>query len=263
MDLEMKGKVALVTAASKGLGYFSALALAKEGAKVMMSSRSQERIDAAAASIRDATGAEVASHVADVSVQEDIDSLVKATLDQFGQIDILILNAGGPPAGNFFDFRPEDWEAATTLTLMSAVRLCYAVVPHMVERRTGSVTAIQSVSVKQPVKNLMLSNSIRMAVIGMLNSLATEVAPSNVRINSVNPTFTATERLTSIFEKRASMSGRTAEEEEALAAQVIPMGRTGDPEEFGKYVAMVASPALTFVTGQAFYFDGGAIQSAL
>ncbi len=263
MDLQLKNKVAIVTAASEGLGYYSALALLQEGAKVVISSRSAEKIEAAAATLKDEVDGEVTALVADVTQQADIDTLVQTTLDLYGQIDVLVLNAGGPPTGNFFDLTPADWENATQLTLMSAVRLCYAVVPHMVARGTGSITAIQSATVKRPIGKLMLSNSIRMAVVGMLNALAIEVAPHGVRVNSVNPVATGTKRLTANLEVRAQASGRTLAEEEKSYAATIPMQRIGDAAEFGKYVAFVASPTLTFVTGQAFMYDGGAVTSAL
>ena len=153
----LHGKVALVTAASKGLGKASALALAREGARIAMSARSEE-LEAAAAAIRADTGAEILTVKADVSIQEDVQRLVDATLAQFGQIDVLIINAGGPPPGNFLDLQPEDWAAASQLTLMSAVYLSYAVVPHMIARESGSIVAIQSISVKQPIDTTMTMN---------------------------------------------------------------------------------------------------------
>ncbi|MGB3714655.1 MAG: SDR family NAD(P)-dependent oxidoreductase, partial [Candidatus Promineifilaceae bacterium] len=169
MDLQLSDKVALVTASSKGLGKATARQMAREGARVVMCARS-DTLETAASEIREETGAEVVTVRADVTLQEDIDRLVRTTLDHFGQIDILVVNAGGPPSGNFLDLRPEDWETAANLTLMSAVRLCYAVVPHMIERGSGSIVAIESISVKQPIDNLILSNAIRMAVIGMFKS---------------------------------------------------------------------------------------------
>ena len=196
MDLQIAGKVALVTAASKGLGKATARQLAQEGARLAICARSAV-IDDTAAEIGRETGAEVLALRADLTRQEDINSLVQSTLDRFGQIDILVINAGGPPSGNFLDLTPDHWSMAAELTLMSAVRLCYAVVPHMLDRGSGSIVAIESISVKQPIDNLILSNSLRMAVIGMLKSMANELGPKGIRINSINPTFTWTGRVCS------------------------------------------------------------------
>ena len=182
MDLQLQGKVALVTAASKGLGKASALQLAREGAKLVISARS-DAIDATADEIRSETGAEVLVVKADVTSQSDIDNLVEKGMEKFGRIDILIINAGGPPPGNFLDVTVDDWENAVQLTLMSAVRLCYAVIPHMLEQGEGSIVAIESVSIKQPINNLILSNSIRLAVIGLLKSLANEFGSKGIRVS--------------------------------------------------------------------------------
>ena len=262
MDLQLAGKVALVTAASKGLGKASAKALAKEGARVSICARS-DTLDQAAAEIRAETGAEVLALRADLTVPADIERFVQTSLDHFGRIDILIANAGGPPPGNFLDLSPEDWETAVNLTLMSAVRMCYAVVPSMVDQGSGSIVAIESISVKQPIDNLILSNSIRMAVIGMLKSMANELGPKGIRINSINPTFTWTGRVAQLLENRAAVSGSTVEEEAARVAATIPLGRMGDVEEFGRAVAFLASPAVSFIHGHALMFDGGAARSSL
>ncbi len=262
MDLELTGKVAVVTAASKGLGKAAALALAREGARVVLNARS-EAIKAAAAEIRAETGAEVLAVQADVTVQADVDRLINTALEKFGQVDILIINAGGPPSGVFLDFTPKDWEAATQLTLMSAVRLCYATVPHMLERGSGSIVAIESITVKQPLDNLILSNAIRMAVIGMLKSMANELGSKGIRVNSINPTFTATERVDQLLSDRAKKNGTTVAEEAAKIATSIPLRRMGKVEEFGRTVAWLASPAASFVHGHALLFDGGATKTAL
>ncbi|MFQ5408531.1 MAG: SDR family oxidoreductase [Anaerolineales bacterium] len=262
MDLGLKDKVALVTAASKGLGKASAKALAAEGAKVALCARS-DSLELAAEEIRTDTGAEVLAVRADVTMQKDIEALVQATRDQLGPIDILVINAGGPPPGTFLSLTPQDWEAAVQLTLMSAVRLCYAVVPGMVERGSGSVVAIESVSVKQPVDNLLLSNSIRMAVIGMLKTMANELGPQGIRINSVNPAWTHTERVESLLAARVAASGATFEEEAAKISSTMPLRRMGTVEEFGRTVAWIASPAASFIHGHALMFDGGATKAPL
>jgi 3-oxoacyl-[acyl-carrier protein] reductase len=262
MDLQLAGKVALVTAASKGLGKAAARELACEGARVAMCSRS-DLIDTAAAQIAADSGAEVLAVRADVSRQGDIDSLVKATLDRFGQIDILIANAGGPPPGTFLSLKAEDWEAAVQLTLMSAVRLCYAVVPHMLERGGGSIVASESVSVKQPLDNLILSNAIRMAVIGFLKSLANELGPQGIRVNSINPGWTYTERVDQLMEARARSNGTTPADEIQKIVASIPLGRMGTVEEYGRAIAWLASPAASFIHGHTLFFDGGSLKASL
>ncbi len=262
MDLELTGKVAVVTAASKGLGKAAALALAREGARIVMGARS-EALETAAADIRSETGADVLAVRGDVTRQEDIDALVNAALDKFGQIDILFVNAGGPPPGTFLSLTPEDWEAAIQLTLMSAVRLCYAVVPHMLERGEGCIITTQSVSVKQPIDNLILSNSLRMAVIGLMKTLANELGPKGIRVNSINPGWTWTERVEQLVNDRASRSGLSVDEESAKITASIPLKRMGTVDEFGKAVAFLASPAAAFIHGHALLFDGGMAKSAL
>jgi 3-oxoacyl-[acyl-carrier protein] reductase len=262
MDLELKDKVVLVTAASKGLGKAAAMEFAREGAKVAICSRS-DILDNAAAEIRKETGAELFALRADVTKQEEIDHLVSSTLEKFGQIDILIVNAGGPKPGGFLDLNAEDWEAAFNLTLMSAVRLCYAVVPTMLERRAGSIVTAQSYSVKQPIDNLILSNSLRMGVIGLMKSLANELGPKGIRVNSINPTWTWTDRVEQLMTDRASRSGKSIEEESGIIASNIPLGRMGTANEFGKAIAWLASPAASYIHGHAMMFDGGATKASL
>jgi len=262
MDLQLANQVTLVTASSKGLGKAAARQFAREGARLVMCARS-DRLEQSASEIREETGVDVVTVRADVTVQEDIDRLVDLTLSTFGQIDILVVNAGGPPSGNFLDFKPSDWEAAANLTLMSAVRLCYAVVPHMLDQGAGSIVAIESISVKQPIDNLILSNSLRMAVIGMLKSMANELGPKGIRINSINPTFTWTERVEQLLNDRAAKNGTTLEQEIAKVNKTIPLRRMGDVEEFGRAVAWIASPAASFIHGHALLFDGGAVRSSL
>ncbi len=262
MDLGLKDKVALITAASQGLGKAAAMAFAHEGARVAICSRS-EKIEAAARDIEEQTGAQVLALRADVTNQEDIERLVQATLERFGGIDILILNAGGPPPGGFLDLKPEDWEAAVQLTLMSAVRLCYAVLPHMLERGSGSVVATQSYSVKQPIDRLVLSNSVRLAVIGLIKSLANEFGPKGIRFNSINPAWTWTERVQQLMQDRAKARGTSLEEEASRVTAAVPLGRMGTVEEYGKTIAWLASPAASFIHGHALMFDGGATKATL
>ncbi len=262
MNLDLKDKVAVVAASSKGLGKATALELAREGARLVISARSSA-LETTAAQIREQTGGEVLTVRADLTVPEDINRLIKKAINQFGRIDILIINVGGPPTGNFLDLQPSDWEAAVQLTLMSAVRLCYATVPHMLENGSGSIVAIESISVKEPIDNLILSNSIRMAVIGMLKSMANELGPNNIRINSIKPTFTWTERVEQMLAERANKNQTDIQEEAAKIAEAIPLRRMGKVEEFGRAVAWLASPAASYIHGHALMFDGGAVKSSL
>jgi len=262
MDLQLTDKVALVTAASKGLGKAAARQLALEGARVALCSRS-ELLQETAHQIEQESGVDVLAVQADMRSQQAIDRLVRLTMERFGQIDILVINAGGPPPGKFLDLSPDDWSKAIELTLMSAVCLSYSVVPHMLERGTGSIVAIESISVKQPIDNLILSNSLRLAVIGMLKSMANELGPKGIRVNSINPTFTWTERVEQLLADRAADNNSTIEEEVAKATSKIPLGRMGLADEFGQAVAWLASPAASYIHGHALMFDGGMTSSPL
>ncbi len=267
MDLGLRGKVALVTAASKGLGRAAATALAAEGARVAICARGTA-VEAAGREIQAAAAAAgfdgpVLALRGDVGLQADVDRVVAETLAAYGRIDILVLNSGGPPPGGFFDLKPQDWDTAVNLTLMSAVRLLYAVLPGMRERREGSVVAMESVSVKQPIDRLILSNSIRLAVIGLLKTLANELGGEGIRINSINPTYTVTDRVAQLLDSRAKAHNSSPEAEAAAVAAHIPLGRLGTPEEFGRTVAWLASPAAGFIHGHALMFDGGETRAAL
>lgn len=262
MDLGVKDQVALVTAASKGLGKAAALALAQEGAKVAICSHS-DALDSAAAELRASTGGEVLAVRTDLTVEDQVRALVRQTLDHFGQIDILIVNAGGPPPGTFLDLKVADWEAGIRTTLMSALYLCYAVVPHMLERGRGSIVATQSYSVKQPIPRLTTSNSIRMAVIGLMKSLANELGPKGIRVNSINPAWTWTDRVEQLMADRAKANKTSRDDEAAKVVHAVPLGRMGTVEEYGKAIAWLASPAASFIHGHALMFDGGAVAAAL
>lgn len=262
MDLQLNGKVALVTAASRGLGRAVAMEFAREGVIVAICSHS-DLIDKTAEEIRKETGGEVLAVHCDLTKPSDIEKLISSTNKEFGQIDILFLNAGGPKPGAFLELSLEDWEIAVNQTLMSAVRLCYAVVPQMISKGAGSIVATQSYSIKQPIDHLVLSNSLRLAVIGLTKSLANELGPKGIRVNSINPTWTLTARVEELMRDRARRSGHSLENEITLLSKEIPLGRIGRVEEFGKTVAWLASPAASFIHGHALMFDGGAVKSAL
>lgn len=262
MDLGLKGKVALVTAASKGLGKAAALALAREGATVAISARS-ELLETTADQIRRETGMRVLALRGDLTRPPDIQALADRTLRDLGAIDILIVNAGGPIPGGFLALKPEDWETAFQLTVMSAVRLCTAVVPHMLERGSGSIVATQSYTVKHPMANLILSNSLRLAVVGLMKSMADELGPKGIRVNTIHPAWTQTDRVEQLMADRARRAGTTPEQEAAKAASEVPLGRMATVEEYGRTIAWLASPAASFIHGHALLFDGGVVRTPL
>ena len=262
MNLGLEGKRAVVTAASRGLGRAAAMALAREGARLAICSHSKQ-IEESAVLIEQETGKPVFAQQADLTSQEQIHSFVNAAIEDLGGIDILISNAGGPPAGAFLELTPADWRGAIDLTLMSTVHLCYAVLPTMVEQGSGSIVANQSYSVKQPIANLTLSNAIRLAVIGLVKSLANELGPMGIRVNSINPAWTDTERVEQIMQARAEKSGLTVEQEVERITAELPLGRMGTMEEYGRTVAWLASPAASFIHGHALMFDGGGTQAPL
>ena len=262
MDLGLSGKTAIVTAASRGLGRAAAFSLAREGVRLAICSRS-ESVHTAAAEIQRATGAQVLGYRADLSSGPQVEAFVAAASESLGQVDILVANAGGPPPGPFVAFSPADWETAFQGTVMSAVRLSYAVLPAMASRRSGSVVFCQSFTVKQPLENLILSNALRMAVIGLAKSLANEFGPQGIRVNSLNPSWTYTERVDQLMRDRAARNASTPQVEIERLTAGIPLRRMGKVEEFGDTVAWLASPAASFIHGHALFFDGGATQAPL
>jgi 3-oxoacyl-[acyl-carrier protein] reductase len=257
MDLGLAGKVALVTGASRGLGRAVALRLAQEEANVAICARGEAQLEKTASEIQAAGAVTVLPLVADVAAEAAAAELVDAVLSRLGRIDVLVTNAGGPPPGQFLDLNPADWEKATQLTLMSAVRLCYAAVPVMKEHREGSILAVTSITVKQPLPNLALSNSIRLAVAGLVRTLANELGPFGVRANAICPGWTRTARVDQLLADRAERSGSTRQEEEAKIAAAIPLGRLGRPEEFAAAAAFLVSPAASYVNGVCLLVDGG------
>ncbi|MFL7790814.1 MAG: SDR family oxidoreductase [Anaerolineae bacterium] len=257
MDLGLNGKVALVTAASRGLGKAVALRLAQEGTHIAICARGKEQLEKTAAEIGAETGRQVVPIQADISDPKTASILVESTVEQLGQLDILVTNAGGPPPGQFLDLTPEDWETGARLTLMSAVRLLYAAVPVMKKQPGGSILAITSIAVKQPLPNLVLSNSLRLSIIGLIKTLADELAPFNIRVNGICPGWTHTDRVDQLLRDRAKRKLTTLEEEAAKVAIDIPLGRMGTPEEFAKAATFLVSPAASYITGVSLLVDGG------
>jgi 3-oxoacyl-[acyl-carrier protein] reductase len=262
MDLGLKGQVALVAAASKGLGKAAALALGQEGVRLAICARS-DALETTADEIRATTGAEVLAVRTDVTDRQQVEQAVRQSLERYGQIDILFVNNAGPPPGGFLDLTVEHWEAAIRTTFLSALYLCYAVVPHMVQRGSGCIIASQSFVTKQPAARLITANSVRLAVLGLMKSLANELGPKGIRVNSINPSYTWTDRVEQLMTDRAKANQTTVEAETAKATATLPLGRMGTLEEFGKTVAWLASPAAGFVHGHALMFDGGAVSAPI
>jgi 3-oxoacyl-[acyl-carrier protein] reductase len=263
MDLGLKNKVALVTAASRGLGRAVAEELATEGASVIICSRSEEKISQTAREIAESTGAKILAVAADVSNPDDVSRLANLATQRFGRVDILVTNAGGPPAGPFESFTLEQWDAATALLLRSAVALAQAVVPGMKERRWGRILNITSIAVKQPVDNLILSNSLRAAVTGFARTLANEVAPFGVTINNIMPGYTRTERVEELAQMMAAKQGISPVEFIARWEKEIPMGRIGEPREFAALAAFLVSERASYITGTSIPVDGGWIRAIM
>jgi len=261
MDLQLKNKVSLVCAASEGLGKASALELAKEGSRVAICSRSKEKLASAQEEILKKTGVEIEIFEADLTIHEQIKKLQQDVKNKLGEIEILVNNIGGPPPGTFESHSDEDWQKAINLTLMSALRMSQAILPSMKEKKWGRIINISSVSVKTPVNNLFLSNSIRLGVLGWAKALSDEVAKDGITVNSVCPGSTRTNRITSIYSEMVKQTDQSLEEVEELSAQNIPMKRIGEPHELAALVAFLASERASYMTGLAIQVDGGSART--
>ncbi len=260
MDLGLKGKAALVCGSSQGIGRAIAQALAAEGADVVLNSRSADKLTIARDEIAAATGARVESIAADLTDARAIDDLVQEATRAFGTLDILVTNTGGPPSGPFEAHSDETWRAAIANNLESVVRLVRATLPGMKERRWGRIVNVTSISVKQPVAGLILSNALRAAVTGFAKTISNEAAPFEVTCNCVLPGYTRTERLVDLAEANASRSGETLETVYEGWAKEVPMGRLGEPEEIGALTAYLCSEQAAYITGQSVAVDGGWIK---
>ena len=263
MDLGLRGKVALVTAASRGLGRAIAEALGAESASLIICARGTEALEEAGTEIARRTGAEVEMVAADVATAEGIARAWQHARDRFGRVDVLVTNAGGPPSGPFESHEWDVWQQAVELTLRSAVELTRLVLPGMKERRWGRILNVTSIAVKQPVDGLMLSNSIRAAVTGFARTLANEVARYGITVNNMLPGYTRTERVEQLNAATAAREGVTVEDVSRRIEAQIPMRRLGEPHEFAALAAFLASEQAAYITGQSIAVDGGWIRSLL
>jgi len=263
MDLGLSGLRALVTGASRGLGYATARCLAQDGARVAINSRSSQGVAEAAERLAAASGSQVVSLAGDVAELGVAQQLVDEAAAKLGGLDLLVTNAGGPPPGRFDSFDEAVWQKAVDLSLMSHVRLIRAALPYLRKSSTASVLTITSYSVKQPISNLVLSNSIRLAVIGLTKSLALELGPEGIRFNSILPAWTMTERVDQLMDSRAAANGTTIEEETQKLAGESALGRIGQPEEFARAAAFLLSPAASYITGVMLSVDGGFYKGTL
>ena len=261
MDLGLKDKVALVAASSEGLGRAVAEELAAEGASLILCARNATNLAETTAAIADKTGAHVLGVPTDVTDADQVKHLVAAGNERFGRIDILVTNAGGPPAGRFEDLTQEHWDKATQLTLYSAVRLAREVLPGMKARRWGRILNITSIAVKQPIDGLLLSNSLRAAVTGFARTLANEVATDGITVNNILPGYTRTERLQELAQMMADKQGISESEFRKVWEQEIPMRRLGEPRELAALVTFLASERASYITGTSIQCDGGWIKS--
>ena len=262
MNLGVAGRVALITGGSAGLGYATAAALAREGARIVLNGRDAERLAGAAARLRAATGAQVHELAADVSVREEAAALVRNAGAAAGPVEILLCNAGGPPPGPFLEHDAAAWQRALDANLLSAVHLSSAALPGMRERRWGRIICVGSIAAKEPQPGLILSTAARAGLLGFAKSLADEVAADGVTVNVLCPGLIATDRLRSLAAKRAP-DGVTLEEQMQRQAAGIPARRVGRPDEFGAVAAFLASDLASYVTGTALSVDGGLHRSIL
>lgn len=260
MDLHLKDKIALVTGSTRGLGYATALQLAREGCKVAINGRDETTIQKAAGQIQKETGAQVIGLAGDASLPDVPAKLVQQTVEAFGGLDILITNTGGPKPGSIDSLDEAAWQSGIDLCLMAHVRLIKSALPHLRKSQAASILTVTSLTVKQPLPNLLISNSVRTATVGLTKSLAIELGTEGIRVNSILPGWTETERVTALMEDRANKNQSSAEEEAKRQAAEIPLGRMGQPAEFANAAVFLVSPAASYITGTMLNVDGSVIK---
>ncbi len=257
MDLGLKNRVALVAASSQGLGLATAEAFATEGCRVAMCSRNPQTLEAAAAKIRKQHGAEVLAQPLDVADAAAVAHFVATVAAKFGAVDICVTNAGGPPAKGFLATTLDDWQRAIELNFLSTVYFAREVIPHMQRNHWGRIITITSITTKQPVADLVLSNAVRAAVVGLVKSLANEFGKDGILVNNVGPGFTATDRLKELAKARSLGTGKDEQEILEAWAADAPLKRLGDPRELAETIVWLASERASYVTGQTLLVDGG------
>ena len=263
MDLGLKDKVVVVGGASKGIGRATALAFAKEGANVVVCARDPKMLDNAATDIANETGATVLAVAGDLSQAGATDDLVSRTVERFGTVHVMVPNTGGPPLGGFDDMDDGAWESAFALNFLSTVRLIRLALPHMKKQRWGRIVSVMSMSVKEPIDGLILSNGVRPAVIGMAKTLSREVGSHNITVNTVLPGRILTDRLKGALSIRAKKADMTLDEALAESGREVPLGRVGEPVEMANGIVFLCSEAASYITGVSLQIDGGAIRGLL
>jgi 3-oxoacyl-[acyl-carrier protein] reductase len=257
MDLGLKNRVALLAASSQGLGLATAEAFAAEGCRVAVCARNRQTLEAAAEKIRKQYSADVFAEAFDVGDPASVSQFVAAVASKFGSVDICVTNAGGPPAKGFLAATLDDWQRAIELNFLSTVYFAREVIPHMQRKHWGRIITITSITTKQPVADLVLSNAVRAAVVGLVKSLANEFGQDGILVNNVGPGFTATDRLKELAKARSSASGRPEQEILDAWAADAPLQRLGEPRELADTVVWLASERASYVTGQTVLVDGG------
>lgn len=260
MDFQLQGKTALVIASSQGLGKAIAKQLVEEGANVMITSRNAEKLQLVKDELQKLGKGKVSYLQADITKIEEIKNVVEKTVEDFGGIDLLVNNAGGPPAGSIDTLSDEQWQQSFELNLLSYVRIIRETMPYL-RKQGGKIVNIASVSIKEPIPGLLLSNTFRLGIVGLTKTLATELAPENILINTVAPGRIATDRISFLDQVNAEKLGVTIEEVKKRAEKSIPLGRSGEPEEFAKVVTFLLSGANTYMTGNSYLVDGGMVKS--
>lgn len=257
MDLGLSGKTAIVTASSKGLGFSVVDNLIKEGSNVLMNGRDEERLGKSARKLGEPQN--LRTYCGDITQKEDCNALVEYAIAEFNQLDILVTNCGGPDSGGFESVSEDQWRQAIDRSLMSHVYLIESAMPYLKKSSSPSILTVTSFTVKKPLENLILSNSIRAAAIGLTKSLANEYGPLGIRVNSILPGWTMTDRVDQLLEGRSKVKNSSKETESEMITQSIPLRRMADPDEFGKAAAFLVSPAASYITGVMLNVDGGII----